>query len=185
MLHASVSSNLQIVLQPKVLRSIDYEIDIMRSLNHPNIIRPLGVAWSSTPCLILPLYSSSLWDYISNNGPISEQSCLDLASKMLSALHQCHSRGIIHRDIKPHNILLDASLQPVLADFGSSIDITSTVPTPGSLCTEQFCSPLLSQTDVANEDSDLYALGCTLLFLHDWHIAMAWKRKLCCFPFIE
>lgn len=96
---------------------------------------------------------------------------LDRFRKICEACHFAHEKGIIHRDIKPNNVLLDADLQPILIDFDISDATTSRIAylgasTQGWLGTPVFGSPeQLSDARVASRQSDVFSLGRLLHFM--------------------
>ncbi|MGC9503489.1 protein kinase domain-containing protein, partial [Baaleninema sp.] len=113
----------------------------------------------------------SLAEYICTHGPMRESSVRAMLTSLLSVLEYVHSRQIVHRDIKPDNIMLRSSnLEPVLLDFGAVKETMGTVVsqsgnptrsvvvgTPGFMASEQAIGrPVYS--------SDLYALGLTAIF---------------------
>ncbi|XP_024014757.1 LEAF RUST 10 DISEASE-RESISTANCE LOCUS RECEPTOR-LIKE PROTEIN KINASE-like 1.3 isoform X1 [Eutrema salsugineum] len=147
------------------------EIEILKSLKHPNLVILYGCTTRHSRELLL------VYEYISNgtladhlhgdqaeSRPICWPARLNIAIQTASALSFLHAKGIIHRDVKTTNILLDSNYQVKVADFGLSrlfpMDQThiSTAPqgTPG------YVDPEYYQCYRLNEKSDVYSFGVVL-----------------------
>ena len=115
--------------------------------------------------LVLPLYAGgSLADRLRERGPLDETETCDLAAQLARGLDALHGRGILHRDVKPSNILFTADGAAVLADFGlaRSHDSTRLTLEGQVLGTPYYLAPELIEGLDATPASDLYALGCVL-----------------------
>ncbi|KAH7890108.1 kinase-like domain-containing protein [Phlebopus sp. FC_14] len=142
------------VLNNKLLR----EARLWSTLNHPNIASFLGIttdiAPRSAPSLVSPFYEfGSLPDYCHNHKP-SLGKKIDLLLQFASGLAYLHSRGIIHGDIKPANVLIDNDRKVLVADFGLSrvLEVTgyTTRSTPGTV---RYMSPELLNPPQSESDS--------------------------------
>jgi eukaryotic-like serine/threonine-protein kinase len=140
-------------------------------LSHPNIVRVFdagedeldGRAVSYIVIEYVP--GGDLQDLIDRNGPIPETMLLRIGADVASGLTHAHERGIIHRDIKPRNILLDERGSPRLADFGiaRALDGTTSHNRDGSyLGTAAYSSPEQLRGERVTPKSDVYSLGATL-----------------------
>ncbi|KAM9506366.1 NUAK family SNF1-like kinase 1 [Salvelinus alpinus] len=101
---------------------IQREIEITSALKHPYIIRFHEVFESRDKIVIVMEYASrgELYDYVHERRRLVETEARDIFRQITSAVHYCHTNGVVHRDLKLENILLDQDLNVKLADFGLS-----------------------------------------------------------------
>lgn len=108
----------------------------------------------------------SMYDYVEKNGPMSEKQALQTIKQVGEALSKVHKGGVIHRDIKPHNILITQEGKAVLIDFGIARNfeeghtaVHTTFFTPGYAAPEQ-----MTMEDKRGAYTDIYSLGATLYY---------------------
>jgi serine/threonine-protein kinase len=145
------------------------EITIAANLSHPNIL-PLLDSGSAEETLfyVMPLVEGeSLRDRIHREKQLPLEDALKITEQVAAALAYAHSRGVVHRDIKPDNIMLSSG-QAVVADFGIARAVDAAggeqlTQTGTAIGTPAYMSPEQSagESDV-DARSDIYALGCVL-----------------------
>ncbi|WP_116245394.1 serine/threonine-protein kinase [Nocardiopsis sp. FIRDI 009] len=150
------------VLRTRMLR----EARSAAQLSHPSIITVFDVAEEDgRPWIVMELVQGpSLGDLIRSGEPLSVRRVADIGEQMGAGLAEAHGRGIVHRDIKPGNVLIAGENRAVLTDFGiahldGSTHLTSTGLLIGS---PSYLAPEVAQGFQASPASDAWALGVTL-----------------------
>ncbi|XP_043081218.1 NUAK family SNF1-like kinase 1 [Puntigrus tetrazona] len=147
---------------------IQREIEISASLVHPHIIRLYEVFESRDRIVMVMEYASGgeLYEYIQDRQRLSEEEARHFFRQITSAVQYCHQNGVVHRDLKLENILLDTDLNVKLADFGLSNRYTR------GRCLDTFCgSPLYASPEIINglpyrgPEVDCWSLGVLLYAL--------------------
>ena len=142
------------------------EAEAASALVHPRIVRVYGHGEAdSTPYIAMEfLDGGTLRELVSRREQLPEGTAVRIAAEVADALAYAHSRRVVHRDIKPHNILLTADEHVKVADFGIARSLDSTSHTragivPGST---QYISPEQAAGQQAGPASDQYSLGVVL-----------------------
>ncbi|GAA4474817.1 hypothetical protein GCM10023094_11140 [Rhodococcus olei] len=146
-----------------------------RLTGHPNIagVLHVGSTEGGRPYLVMPFYSQGSLDArIRVHGPLTAEEVLRLGVKMAGALATAHRAGIVHRDVKPANILLTDFGEPVLADFGIA-HVTGGFETATGTVTGSpaFTAPEVLGGDPPTPAADVYGLGATLFAALTGHAA--------------
>uniref|UniRef100_A0A8C5BFH2 non-specific serine/threonine protein kinase n=2 Tax=Gadus morhua TaxID=8049 RepID=A0A8C5BFH2_GADMO len=103
----------------KELRSLKREIDIMRGLQHPNIVQMFDSFETDKEVVVVTEYAEGeLFQILEDDGQLPETQVQEIACQLVSALYYLHSHRILHRDMKPQNILLGKCGVVKLCDFG-------------------------------------------------------------------
>ena len=162
------------VLQPQLVgtdemqQRFEREAAIQARLEHPNVARVLDYHEQDGSWFLVMefLTHGCLTDRIREaNGPLPLEPSLSWVRQALAGLSYAHQNGIVHRDIKPDNLLLDAHGQVKVADFGIARDLSLTrmTQTGTTLGTPHYMSPeQLLRPDEVDERSDIYAMGIVL-----------------------
>jgi beta-lactam-binding protein with PASTA domain len=135
------------------------------SLSHPNIVSiyDRGEAEGTYYIAMEYLDGRSLKELIVARGPAPVHIAIDYARQILAALRFAHRHGIVHRDIKPHNVLVDAEGRLKVTDFGIARAGTSQMTETGSIIgTAQYLSPEQAKGAPVDQTSDLYSVGVVL-----------------------
>jgi serine/threonine protein kinase len=153
------------------------EAKALAKLDHPNIVRVYDIDEHEGAHFIVMEYveGSDLEALVAQRGPLSDEEAADYIAQAAAGLTHAHQRHLIHRDVKPHNLLLDRTRTIKLLDLGLAQfrDEQTSLTTQYSdhlLGTADYISPeqALNSHDV-DQQTDVYSLGCTLYFLLTGH----------------
>ncbi len=152
---------------PKAGLSFAREANALRKLDHPNIVRLYDFkndGGAGIKYLVMEYVEGrSLAERLRADGALPPQEAIDMALDICAALGAIHTRGIVHKDIKPSNILLTEGGRAKLSDFGISSGSEDPTSTGERVGTVRYMAPELSaSSDAADARSDLYSLGVTL-----------------------
>jgi len=148
------------------LERLRQEITLARDIGHPNVLRlyDVGSYRDRTYVTMQWIAGSTLGRAIRNEGPYHEARARAIGAKLASALGAAHANRVLHRDIKPGNILIDENGEPYLADFGLARVIGApSITSEGKFVgTPYYCSPEQANLRPLDERSDIYSLGVVL-----------------------
>ncbi|GIH14639.1 serine/threonine-protein kinase [Rugosimonospora africana] len=136
-------------------------------LNHPNVVKIYDVVHTEEwPWIVMEYVPSrSLHEVIASGGPLSPTQVAGIGLSVLAALTAAHQAGVLHRDVKPGNVLIGDDGRVVLTDFGLATfdDTESAVTLPGLvLGSAQYVAPERARDGTSTPQSDLWSLGATL-----------------------
>lgn len=152
---------------PELVARFEVECDLLSRFDHDNILRVVdrGRATDGSPWFATSFAEGgSLADRILRHGPIRMRDMISHAAEILDALTVIHEAGVVHRDVKPENILLDADDVAMLCDFGIALnprrrgtDLGDYIGTPTFMAPEQY-----ENAAKVTPRADLFGLGATI-----------------------
>jgi serine/threonine-protein kinase len=157
----------EIALQnPKLAERFRRELDMAQGMKHRNLVNVYAGGQDQKGRLFMAMefLPNSLQDIMEKQGQLPVEACIEICSQVADGIQAIHDAGIVHRDIKPQNILIAHDSTPKIADFGIARSdayesLTTTDTNPGSA---YYMSPEQANGDRVDETTDVYALGCTL-----------------------
>ncbi|MEX0642278.1 MAG: serine/threonine-protein kinase [Pirellulales bacterium] len=165
----------KILNAPEALRRFRREVQAAARLNHPNIVLAYDASEDAGRHYLVMEYveGTNMRRYVSQHGRLSLAEALDCIVQAARGLDYAHEQKIIHRDIKPDNLLRDASGRVRVLDLGlarlgdRAASAAATITASGSLMgTLEFMAPEQARdAHLADHRADIYSLGCTLYFL--------------------
>jgi len=163
-------------------------------LNHPAIVAVYDSAEADTPDGPLPYIvmeyvdGVTLRDIVRNDGPLDPRRAVEIVADACQALNYSHQRGIVHRDVKPANIMIDHSGAVKVMDFGIARalhdDGAKLTQTSAVIGTAQYLSPEQASGETVDARSDVYSLGCVFYelltgeppFIGDTPVSVAYQH---------
>lgn len=134
-------------------------------INHPNVVKIHDVIETDGwPWLVMEYVPSvDLQKTVDERGPLPPGEVARIGVAVLDALVAAHDAGVLHRDVKPANVLLCDNGRVVLGDFGlATIDVDGKATLAGALGTPQFLAPERVRHGISSHETDLWSLGATL-----------------------
>ncbi|MGZ6388863.1 MAG: serine/threonine-protein kinase [Ktedonobacterales bacterium] len=157
---------------PRYVARFRNEAQRVAALHHPNVVpifhfgEERGLLY-----LVMPILKESLRDRVTREGTLEPVEAVFLAVEVAMALDAAHSQGVVHRDVKPENILLNDAGMPLLSDFGIAREVevlrdptaARTLATSGMpVGTPAYMAPELLRASAADHRVDVYSLGIVL-----------------------
>ena len=154
-------------LSDEELRRFEAEANSMKQLTHQNVIQvySYGIIGDRQYIAMRLVSGPTLRDRIRKNGRLDPATTVDYAKQIARGLLFAHRKGVVHRDVKPSNILVDEDGRLIISDFGISYSVgrAERLTTPGmAMGTPEYMSPEQCQGGKITELSDLYSLGIIL-----------------------
>ncbi|MCL4247610.1 MAG: serine/threonine protein kinase [Anaerolineae bacterium] len=163
-----------LVDDPSFKERFDREAKLVASLNHPGIVQVydfnhferdgVPVYFMVMPFIAGDTLRQTIDSYLQNGQQMPRERVLSIMDALCDALGYAHDRGMVHRAVKPGNVMLDENGSPILTDFGIARMVQSNRLTQDSLATgtPAYMSPEQVQGEGGDARSDLYSLGCML-----------------------
>jgi serine/threonine protein kinase len=165
------------------------ETELVMSLEHPNVV-PIYDAGDVEGSLYLAMRlveGPDLGSLLRAEGALEPDRTVAICAQIASALDAAHARGLVHRDVKPSNVLLDGSEHVYLADFGLTRSLGNPIAESGeerSIGTPAYLAPEQLEGLVVDGSADVYSLGCVIyecltgerVFPRDSRLAEAWAH---------
>lgn len=144
------------------------EISILKRLKHPHIVRLYQVMDTPSRIYLVTEHAKKgeIFDHLVSRGRMAEDEAARLFVQMLAAVGYCHSNGIVHRDLKAENLLLDENMNIKLADFGFSNEFTAGSPLSTWCGSPPYAAPeLFEGRKYDGPKADIWSLGVVLYVL--------------------
>lgn len=141
------------------------EASILARLHHPNVVPVLASGTDGgRPYLVMELIEGQPLSRVLRDGPLPIDDALALVANVAAGLGAAHRAGVVHRDVKPANIVCGADGSPRLVDFGiaRSTELTTMTMPASVLGTASYLAPEQARGETPSPATDVYALGCVL-----------------------
>lgn len=160
---------LSLALDGEAKRRLEREVAAVGSLSgHPHIVtvHATGTTEDGSPYLVMPLMEGGRLAEMMRAGSLDARRVTDIGVKLAGALASAHQGGVLHRDLKPDNVLLDAFGQPVLTDFGIATIAGAAANASGQVTASlAYAAPEVLSGRRPTTAADMYGLAATLLAL--------------------
>ena len=152
---------------PNDLEALRQEINILRTLQHPNIVLMLDYFETDTDIIVVTEFAQGeLFEILEDDRSLPEEEVRSIAYQLVQALYYLHDNRIIHRDMKPQNVLIGAGSRVMLCDFGFARAMSHHTTVLTSIKgTPLYMSPELVQELPYDHRADLWSLGIILFEL--------------------
>jgi serine/threonine protein kinase/tetratricopeptide (TPR) repeat protein len=153
----------ELASNPEILRRFKQELILAREVTHRNVIRIFDLGQAKGIRFITMEYveGRDLRALLYERGKVSPEEAVEIISQVCRALESAHSSGVVHRDLKPQNIMLDAKNRVYVMDFGiaHSLETPGMTQTGALMGTPEYMSPEQAKGLKIDARSDLFALG--------------------------
>jgi len=178
----------ELARNPEILQRFKHEIILARQITHRNVIRIFDIGQAEGHKYITMEYldGRDLRSVLREKGKLPPEEAAKIVLQICRALEAAHCEGVIHRDLKPQNIMLDASGRAYVMDFGiaRSAYLPGMTQTGALVGTPEYMSPEQAKGEKLDERSDLFSLGVILYELlvgtspyhSDTPLATLWRR---------
>src|SRR4051794_1486421 len=145
-------------------RDFERECKALGQLNHPDVVTVYRPAFTTDgrPCIVMALYERNFRDHLDAVGALPPAELLDVGIRMAVALHVAHRRGVLHRDVKPHNIFRSVYGDPALGDFGISTLAGERSHDRSTALSLAYVAPEILDDAPPSAQADVYSLAATL-----------------------
>jgi eukaryotic-like serine/threonine-protein kinase len=158
------------ILQSQYARDLAFQETFQREartaamLSHPNIVGVYDAGVQDGTHFIVMEYvdGRNLNRVIQSEGPLRAGLAAKITMDVCSGLAAAHARGLMHRDVKPGNVMLTSDGEVKVMDFGFAMAVTSEIQTTSVIGTSQYISPEVAQGKAVDYRSDIYSVGCCL-----------------------
>eukprot|EP00930_Biecheleria_cincta_P044664 TRINITY_DN30741_c0_g1_i1.p1 TRINITY_DN30741_c0_g1~~TRINITY_DN30741_c0_g1_i1.p1 ORF type:complete len:1031 (-),score=178.83 TRINITY_DN30741_c0_g1_i1:62-3154(-) len=156
-----------------VHKSVCQEVSMhLACQNHPNIVKIMGVFWNTDlgeQCWVLAQSLCSrgdLYDFVHDSSPVPEETVGKIMSGLFSAINHVHGLRIVHRDVKPENVLLSEDAQPMLCDFGIAGSVDDPVQASLTCGSPGYIAPEALQGRASYHTlADIFSAGCVFFYI--------------------
>lgn len=169
-LHAKVAE------EPEIVRRFQREARAAARVNHPNLTHVYFVGSNESSRFFVMEYvpGESLFEHVEKHGRLDLEHTIDILIQAARGLAAAHAGGVIHRDVKPSNLMLLPNGTVKVTDFGLAKSLEGDVDATGAgriMGTPRYMSPEQCRGEIATEATDCYALGLVAYFLLSGHHA--------------
>ncbi len=155
-----------LVNSPAILRRFKQELILARQISHKNVVRIFDIGETDGMKFITMEYidGGDLKSLIIEQGKIPPQEAMDILRQICNALQAAHAEGVVHRDLKPQNIMMDQHGRVVVMDFGiaHSQETPSMTMTGALMGTPEYMSPEQAKGEKTDARADIFAVGIIL-----------------------
>ena len=154
----------ELSIDEEFVKKFKSEAIACKDIKHKNVISAYDVVDDDNMHYIVMEYVEgiTLNKYINKKGHLSNEETIEIALQIANGIRAAHNRGIIHRDIKPQNIVINSRNEVKITDFGIARAITSTTKNISVIGTVHYISPEQVRNTQVDFRSDIYSFGCTI-----------------------